>query len=96
MHAGAAQAGIELSSGALMLVGAVDVLQRMLFGQREDPLAQGRVGVDVLDALEDARDIVAAAGIDLDLLERYLVKPRLLGVDASHGADYGRRRAAGS
>ena len=96
MHAGAAQAGIELSSGPLLLVGAVDVLHQMLLGQREDPLAQGRVGVDVLDALEDARDIVAAAGIDLDLLERHLVKPRLLGVDASHGADYGRRRAAGS
>ena len=68
MHAGAAQSGIELIGGLLLLVGTVDVLQQMLLGQREDPLAQGRVGVDVLDTLEDARDIVTAAGIDLDLL----------------------------
>ena len=86
-QAGAAQAGIELGGRVLLLlVGTVDALQQVVLEQREDPLTQGQVGVEVLDALEDGRDIVAAAGIDFDLLDRHLVEGKLLGVDDSHGA----------
>ena len=66
VHAGAAQRGVQLGRLLVRGIGAADLLAQVLFQQVEDALAQRLVAVDVLDALEDGGDIVAAAGIDFD------------------------------
>ena len=40
----------------------------------------------MLDTLEHGRDIVMSGGIEFDLVDRYLVDGKLLGVDDSNRA----------
>ena len=87
VHAGPTEGRIDPGGGGLLLlVGAVHTVEDVLLQEREDPLAQRDVAVEVLDALEGGRDIVAAAGVDLDLLDRSLLEGKLLGIDDAHEA----------
>ena len=83
LHAGTAQRGIELAVSGVG--GGAGRLQEVLLQQGEEAFADLEVAIDVLDALEDGRDIVATAGVDLDVLDGDLVKGGLVVLDDSHG-----------
>ena len=86
-HAGAAEGGVDLGRGGLLLrVGGVGAVEEVLLEQREDLLAQRDVAVEVLDSLEGGGDVVAAGGVDLDLLDGDFAEGKLVGKDDAHGA----------
>ena len=86
LHAGTAPRRVELGRWLLARVAAgVGRLQQVLLEQVEDALTQPAVAVDVLDALQHGGDIVAAAGVDLDVLDGDLAEGGLEVMDDSHG-----------
>ena len=54
---------------SVTLGGALARGEQVLLQQGEDPLPQRMVAPDVLDALQHGRDIVAAAGVELDVFD---------------------------